>query len=155
MSETQAVKQDSISDASEARRDIEALREAWVAAVRTGNAAALADLVTADYEAWTHGAPAMRGPEIVVAVMSVALARHSVEQAFEAMETVVSGDWAFQRGIERIRATPRDGGAPVTATQRALLILHRGGDGRWRYARGMTNGLPNDPPSSDGDGNAR
>ena len=138
------------SEAPEARREIDALRDAWVAAVRVGNAAALADLVTADYEVWTHGAPTMRGPDVVVAAMGAALARHSVDQAFEAVETVVSGDWAFQRGIERIHATPRDGSASITATQRALLILHRGSDGRWRYARGMTNGLPKDAVETGG-----
>ena len=150
MTEMQPGPQESPSDASEARREIDALRDAWVAAVRAGNAAALADLVTADYEVWTHGAPAMRGPDVVVAAMGAALARHSVDQAFEAVETVVSGEWAFQRGIERIEATPRDGSAPLTATQRAFLILHRGRDGRWRYARGMTNGLPKDAPEADG-----
>jgi uncharacterized protein (TIGR02246 family) len=147
MTETQTDRDDSASEAADARREIDALRDAWVAAVRAGNAALLADLVTADYEVWAHGAPAMRGPDVVVAAMGAALARHSVEQAFESVETVVSGDWAFQRGIERIQATPRDGGAPLTATQRALLILHRGPDGRWRYARGMTNGLPKESPA--------
>jgi ketosteroid isomerase-like protein len=58
----------------------------------------------------------------------------------------VSGDWAFERGIERITVTPLEGGDSQTATRRALLILHRHGDGRWRYARGMTNGLPEPRP---------
>jgi uncharacterized protein (TIGR02246 family) len=150
MSESRGAEQLPSSAASDARREIDALRDAWVAAVRAGNPAALADLVTPDHEVWTHGAPAMRGPDVVVAAMSAALARHSVEQAFEPVETVVSGDWAFQRGIERIKATPRDGSTPLTATQRALLILHRGTDGRWRYARGMTNGLPKDAPDGTG-----
>ena len=154
MTPPRASAQVSSGDMSDARREIDALRDAWVAAVRSGNAAALRDLVTADYEVWAHGVPAMRGPDVIVTAMSAALARHSVEQAFEAVETVVSDDWAFQRGIERIQATPRDGGATITATQRALLILRRDSDGRWRYARGMTNGLPKDPESAGG-GDAR
>jgi ketosteroid isomerase-like protein len=83
--------------------------------------------------------------------MSAALAKYSVTQSFEPTETVVSGDWAFQRGIERIRAVPRDGGTPQENVQRALVILRRGDDGRWRYARGMTNGLPPSAPSSSAD----
>ena len=36
---------------------ISALRDAWVAAVAEGDAPALADLVTHDYEVWAHGLP--------------------------------------------------------------------------------------------------
>jgi uncharacterized protein (TIGR02246 family) len=137
----------STSGSEDAHREIDAVRDAWVAAVRAGNPAALADLVTTDYEVWAHGAPPMRGPSIVVAAMGAALARFTIDQSYEPIETVISGNWAFQRGIERIRATPRDGGAPQEAEQRALLILRRDDDGRWRYARGMTNGLPAAPPA--------
>jgi len=133
------------------RNAIDAVRDAWVAAVESGNASLLADLVTPDYEVWAHAAPALSGPQTVVAVMSAALAKYiAVTQRYEAQETIVAGDWAFQRGVEQIRVVPRDGGPAQEMRQRALLILRRGSDGRWRYARGMTNGLP---PSS-GDANA-
>jgi uncharacterized protein (TIGR02246 family) len=133
----------------DADRDaIRALRDRWVEVVASGDARGLADLVTDDYEVWTHGAPPLGGPQTVVAVMGAALARLSVEQSYEPSETIVSGDWAFQRGIERIRATPRGGGEARENVQRALVILRRGDDGRWRYARGMTNGLPPSPTPS-------
>lgn len=127
------------------RAGIDALRDRWVEVVASGDARGLADLVTDDYEAWTHGAPPLGGRQTVVAVMGAALAKSSVQQSYEPFETIVSGDWAFQRGIERIRATPRDGGPVRENVQRALVILRRGDDGRWRYARGMTNGLPPAP----------
>ena len=47
-------------DASSRERDlsgIAAARSAWVAAVANGDADALADLLTADYEVWANGAP--------------------------------------------------------------------------------------------------
>jgi uncharacterized protein (TIGR02246 family) len=147
MTESQTSGQVSTSGSEDAHREIDAVRDAWVAAVRDGNAAALADLVTADYEVWAHGAPPMRGPGTVVAAMGAALARFTIDQSYEPIETIIAGNWAFQRGIERVRATPRDGGAPHEAEQRALLILRRDDDGRWRYARGMTNGLPSAPPA--------
>lgn len=124
------------------RAAIDALRDTWVAAVAAGNAHALADLVTPDYEVWAHGAPTLAGPDTVVTTMGAALARFAVAQQYEPIETIITGDWAFQRGIERIRVTPRDGGPSHESAQRALLILRRCDDGRWRYARGMTNGLP-------------
>ena len=124
------------------RKAIDAVRDAWVEIVASGDAGGLADLVTADYEVWAHGAPALGGPRTVVAVMGAALAKNSVRQAYEPVETVVAGDWAFQRGVERIQVVPKDGGPPHEHVQRALLVLRRGEDGRWRYARGMTNGFP-------------
>jgi uncharacterized protein (TIGR02246 family) len=128
------------------RLAIRALRDAWVAAVARGDARALADLVTDDYEVWAHATPALAGPDVVVTAMSAALTKYAITQSYEPVETVVAGDWAFQRGIERIRGVPRDGGPAHEVVQRALLILRRGEDGRWRYARGMTNGLPPAPP---------
>jgi uncharacterized protein (TIGR02246 family) len=124
------------------RAAIDALRDTWVAVVASGDARGLAELVTPDYEVWAHGAPTLGGPKMVVATMGAALAKYSVSQSYEPTETVVVGDWAFQRGIEHIRAVPKGGGPAHESSNRALLILRRGEDGRWRYARGMTNGLP-------------
>ena len=124
------------------RAAIDALRDRWIAIVASGDVRELADLVTPDYEVWTHGAPALSGPRTVVATMSAVLAKYAVSQSYEPVETVIVGEWAFQRGIERIRVVPKGGGASQETAQRALLILRRGTDGRWRYARGMTNGLP-------------
>ena len=132
------------------RAAIDALRDRWVAVVASGDVRELADLVTPDYEVWTHGAPALTGPQTVVATMGAVLTRYSVSQSYEPIETIIAGDWAFQRGIERIRVVPKGGGAPQETTQRALLILRRGADGGWRYARGMTNGIPTTPSDKSG-----
>jgi uncharacterized protein (TIGR02246 family) len=121
---------------------IAAVRDAWVRAVADGNADGLRDFLADDYEVWAHGAEPIRGPDAAAAAMRAALARFEVAQSFEPIETVVCGDWAFQRGIETMIVTPREGGDPREMSQRALLILRRGPDGKWRYARGMTNGLP-------------
>jgi ketosteroid isomerase-like protein len=103
---------DSLSGTSDdtARNAIDALRDAWVAAVAAGDAGALRDMVTPDYEVWAHGAPTLAGPDAVVGAMRAALAKYAITQSYEPIETVVSGDWGFQRGIERIRAVPLDGG---------------------------------------------
>lgn len=121
---------------------IAAVRVAWVQAVADANPNALRDFLADDYEVWAHGAESIRGPAGAAAAMAGALARFDIAQSFEPIETVVCGDWAFERGIETMILTPREGGEPREIVQRALLILQRGSDGRWRYARGMTNGLP-------------
>jgi ketosteroid isomerase-like protein len=85
---------------------------------------------------------AMRGLRPLPRVTLARFETWSRRTTYEPIETVVSGNWGFQRGIERIRAVPLDGGPVNDVTQRGLLIVHRGEDGRWRYARGMTNGFP-------------
>jgi ketosteroid isomerase-like protein len=60
------------------------------------------------------------------------------EQSFETLERIVVDGWAFVRGIELNRVTPR-GGETVEILQRAFMVLRREEDGRWRFARGMTN----------------
>jgi len=127
---------------------IQELREAWVAAVARRDPTALADFLTDDYEVWAHAAPPLTGPSAAADAMRGALSRFDIDQRFEPIETVISGDWAFERGIETMRVTPRDGGESRTLTQRALLLMRRGADGRWSYARGMTNGLPTEDGSA-------
>jgi uncharacterized protein (TIGR02246 family) len=125
-----------------AESQVERVRDAWVRAIASRDADALRPLLTDDYEVWAHGAPPIRGADAAVAAMRGALDRYDITQRFDPVETVVCGDWAFERGIESMTVTPIGGGSSRTASQRALLILRRDGDGRWRYARGMTNGLP-------------
>jgi uncharacterized protein (TIGR02246 family) len=118
------------------------VRAAWIAAITARDAEALRPLLTDDYEIWAHGVAPLIGADVAVAAMAAALERNEIEQSFEPIETVVAGDWAFERGVERMTVTPVDGGPSRSGAQRALLILRRGSDGRWRFARGMTNGLP-------------
>lgn len=122
--------------------ELSQVREAWIRAVTAREPEALRALLTDDYEVWAHAAPALTGPDAAVQAMRGALERYHIDQRFEPIETVITGDWAFERGVESMTVIPVGGGDARSITQRALLILRRGTDGRWRYARGMTNGLP-------------
>jgi uncharacterized protein (TIGR02246 family) len=121
---------------------IAALHASWMGAVAAGDADALRDLLTEDYEVWANAAVPIAGRDAAVLAMRPALSRFRIEQRFEAIETVIAGEWAFERGTEFMTATPITGGDTQSMTQRALVILRRGDDGRWRYARGMTNRFP-------------
>ena len=116
-----------------------ALRAAWTNAVATRNPDALKDLLTDDYEVWPQNAPPITGPAAATAAMRGAVERFDIVQSFDPLETVIAGDWAFERGIERMTLRPRDGGDTRTIEQRTLLIEKKGADGKWRFARGMTN----------------
>ena len=109
-----------------------------------GGTERVVSLLTEDAEFWTHGAPAMKGREAAAAMFQAFFAAYTYEQSFETLERIVAGGWAFVRGTEHNRVTPR-GGETVEIRQRAFMVLRREPDGRWRYARGMTN-LETRPP---------
>jgi ketosteroid isomerase-like protein len=46
---------------------------------------------------------------------------------------------AFVRGVEYDHLRPRSGGPEVEQSQRSFTLIRREADGRWRFARGMTN----------------
>ena len=54
-------------------------------------------------------------------------------------ERVTGDDFMVSVGIERTRAMPRAGGDAVEIVQRGWTMARRGADGRWRFARGITN----------------
>lgn len=114
----------------------------WRAAGRAGDAEQLAGLVTEDAEFWTPGLPPMRGRDSVRAAFPPVFAQFDVDQEFNCQELIVSGDWAFVRGLEVNRATPRGGGEEIVRKQRAFMVLRRDADGQWRFARGMTHVPP-------------
>lgn len=124
------------------RLAVERVRDEWVRAVAARDAEALRQFLTDDYEVWAHGMPPVSGPDGAIAAMRGALERYDIVQSFEPLETIICGNWAFERGVERMTVTPVGGGPAQNASQRAFLVLRRDADGRWRYARGMTNGLP-------------
>ncbi len=113
---------------------IGATHHAWVTAVGRSDVDALRDLLTGDYEAWPAGAAPIVGREAAIAQLMRALESVSVEQSFVSSELVVMGDIALDRGVESFTMTPRDGGPQRRHRQRAVILLRREPDGRWRYA---------------------
>jgi uncharacterized protein (TIGR02246 family) len=110
----------------------------WMEAGKRGDVAAVVSLITEDAEFWTHGAPAVKGRQAVAAMMEGFFAGFHFEQSFETLERIVVDGWAFVRGLELNRVTPK-GGETVEIRQRAFMVLRRDEDGRWRFSRGMTN----------------
>ena len=108
-------------------------------ALRRGDCDKIADLVTEDAEFWAPGVTAMRGRDHVRVAMRDACEKYLVERTWEEIERVSGDDFAVSFGIERTRATPREGGEAVEVVQRGWTMARRGADGRWRFARGITN----------------
>jgi uncharacterized protein (TIGR02246 family) len=111
----------------------------WSTAFSTGNIDALVSLVVEDGEFWTHGMPAIVGRRALREAFATFFSAYSAVQAFDEKERLIGDGWALLRGIEFNTLTPAGGGDPVEYTQRALSVLRLDSDGRWRFARGMTN----------------
>jgi ketosteroid isomerase-like protein len=67
---------------------------------------------------------------------------YDVTPSFELEERLVAGDWAFERGWDVQQVRPCNGGEVTTHRHRVFLMLQRGVDGRWRFARGMSQPGP-------------
>lgn len=133
-----------MADSKTDREQIDDLFDRWRAAGRVSDVEELVGLVTEDGEFWTPGMPPLKGREAVRAAFSPVFAQFEVDQDFQRQELIVSGEWAFARGLEINRVTPRVGGAEIVRRQRAFTVMNRGDDGQWRFARGMTHLPPED-----------
>jgi ketosteroid isomerase-like protein len=120
---------------------IDALYTEWRDAIRRGDIDGVLSLLEPDYLLWSSGAP----PLTIDALrprLAAALTAYEIEPSFEREEQIVSGDWAFERGWDIQTVEPRAGGPGRVQRQRVFLILRRGADGKWRFARGMAQPGP-------------
>ena len=111
----------------------------WAVAVKGADVEAIASLVTEDAEFWTHGAAPLVGRRALITAFEPFLKKFEFHQKFDCKELIVAGNWAFMRGMEVNQLTPRDGGETVVRRQRAFSVLRREANGKWLFARGMTN----------------
>ncbi|MBZ5590034.1 MAG: nuclear transport factor 2 family protein [Acidobacteriia bacterium] len=120
---------------------IESLYAAWRDAFQRRDLEAIIGLLTPDYILWAPG----RAPTDVAALrpqLAAALVAYDVDSTFEREERLMGGDLAIECGWDVQTLRPRDGGAARTGRQRVLLVLRRSSDGRWRFARGMSQPGP-------------
>ena len=126
---------------NEAYAAIDALYEAWRDAFQRQDVDAVMELLTPDYTLWAPGAPPI-GRQELRPRLAATLAAYEVIPEFEREERMVSDDLAFDRGWDVQRFRPRTGGDLQSQRQRVFLVLRRAQDGRWRFARGITQPGP-------------
>ena len=120
---------------------IDALYVAWRDAIRRRDIDGVLSLLEPDYLLWSPGAAPLT-VEALRPRLAAALTAYQIEPSFEREEQIVSGDWAFERGWDVQAVKPRAGGPGQVQRQRVFLILRRGTDGHWRFARGMSQPGP-------------
>lgn len=115
---------------------IDALYAAWAEAFRRRDVDAVLRLLTDDYVLLRPGAPPLAADAIRPALVA-AFASFDIDIAFEREERVLSDDLAFEQGWDVQTLRPRAGGETRTQRQHVAVLLKRGSDGVWRFARGM------------------
>jgi ketosteroid isomerase-like protein len=60
-----------------------------------------------------------------------------MDQTAISEETVVAGEWAFDRASVSTNVTPIAGGEPSQVKSEVIVILRRDTDGFWKLARSM------------------
>ena len=112
----------------------------YLAAINSGDIDALAALTTEDHMMISSGGPPMTGKQALVDAMTGAFERFDFDESWTPIETVSSGDVAYQRGTFVVNATPKAGGEPVHMAGNFLRIYRRQPDGRWFMTRDNFNG---------------
>jgi uncharacterized protein (TIGR02246 family) len=114
---------------------------AFDSAYRSGDADAVAALMTADAVISAEGIPDVAGRDVIRDVLGRFFATSRV-QAFtlQPIELKVAGDMAFERGTFIYSAGPTEGDATTRTGRYTLLRLREGGT--WRMHRYMESCLP-------------
>lgn len=120
---------------------IDGLYAAWADAFRRGDVDAVLDLLTPDYVLWAPGAAPV-GREALRPALERAFAAYEVEPRFEREDLLEDHGLALDCGWDVQHVRPRAGGDPQVRRQRVFVALRLGADGRWRFARGMSQPGP-------------
>lgn len=110
-------------------------------ALNDGNIDALNALAADEYTMILANRPAVSGRANIEAGNRSFLTQWRDVETWTPDETVVSGDWGFQRGTFEMTLTSRkdSGQQPRHLAGNYLHIYHRQADGSWKLARAMNN----------------
>jgi len=109
----------------------------WAAALADGDVPALAALMTDDVVVIHGDGRVVEGRDAVADDLARSLASMRILQRIHSEETVVAGEWAFDRAAIETIVTPRPEGPSRRWDSHVLTILRKDGAGRWRVARTM------------------
>jgi ketosteroid isomerase-like protein len=133
---------DSIADLAA----IATFNQRYLQAINDGDIAALSALTTEDHIMLAPNRPPLIGKDANDNANRRAFEQFDIDETWTPEETVVAGDWAWQRGTYQVVATPKSDGASHTSTGNFLRIYRRQPDGSWRMIRDMFNS--DQPPAS-------
>ena len=125
---------------SDVEPEVNAIRQVavrWAQAVAASNLAELRQLMTEDIVVVHGNGRLLSGKQAVLADFSASFERYRVNQEVVSEETVVAGDWAFDRARVRTAVSARDSGESKEFVSRTLTILRREPTRGWCVARAI------------------
>jgi uncharacterized protein (TIGR02246 family) len=117
------------------RFKIAAFRQAWLAAVKAGNADSIAEMLTDDVVVVHGNGRCVFGKEGVKADFSDAFKRFVVDQSVSPTEVIVGEKWAFEISEVESDLTPVQGGQAMHTHSRTVVVLSRQPDASWKVCR--------------------
>lgn len=147
---------DSAAAATNTAADVAAigqLREGWIAAWKSGNAAAVAAYYAPGAYDMQNNLPTAMGPEGVQAMLTGQFGQVTpTDITINAEKTEVAGDLAFDRGTFKLSLTPKAGGPALADSGRFVAVLRRQSDGSWKISELIGNSATPLPPAPPGKG---
>jgi uncharacterized protein (TIGR02246 family) len=125
---------------------IDRVRDAHVAALNAGDAAAWVAQFTDDGVQMPPNAPTNVGRTMIGSWSQAFLAQFRLQFALAVDEVRVLGAWAFERGGYTIGLHPKAGGPPMQDIGKYITVYQRKPGDPWRIARDIWNSS-NPPPS--------
>jgi len=128
--------------------DLKAIAEfnaRYLKAINDGDIATLSSLTDEGHIMITPGRPPLIGKAANDAANGRAFQQVKIEETWTPVETVVSGDLAFQRGTYTVAATPKAGGNTTQTAGHFLRIYQRQSNGEWRMTHDTFNSVQPTP----------
>ena len=118
---------------------IEAFNARYVGAINDGDIETLSNLTTEDHIIFIPNRPPIVGKTANDEANGRVFENFDIDETWTPVETVVSGDLAYQRGTYTVASTPKAGGETRTTSGSFLRIYERQPNGEWRMTRDMFN----------------
>jgi uncharacterized protein (TIGR02246 family) len=109
-------------------------------ALNTNDLALMNSLVAEHHIMMIPGRPELTGRAAIEASNAHLVESYTNVEIWKPAETVVAGDWAYQRGSFDITLTPKkEGVRPIRSVGKYIHIYQRQPDGRWLMIRDIFN----------------
>jgi ketosteroid isomerase-like protein len=118
----------------------------YLQAINDEDIATLSSLTTEDHIMISSGRAPLVGKAANDEANGRVFKQFDIDETWTPVETVVSGDLAYQRGTFTVAATPRAGGNTTKTSGNFLRIYKRMPNGEWRMVRDMFNSVPATAP---------
>jgi uncharacterized protein (TIGR02246 family) len=116
-------------------QDIRRVAVQWTEAVGAGETEQLGPLMTDDIIVIHGNGRLVCGKKAVMNDFALSLQDFSVQQTVKSEETIVAGEWAFDRASVHTTIASRKSGDTKQFDSRTVTILRKQDDGGWRVAR--------------------